>query len=497
MTKAVNNITRALKSRYPLIYVQGWDEERIEGLLSSIGKSSFQQPKPLYVWTQSQGFSHLDDTALHEPLAALLHIQEAPGPALYLLKDMPMLLESQPALVRALRDLYYRLRNRGSFVFLSCPMLKLPETLKKEIFVADMPLPMEDEILTVLRQQVSNLPAARNLEEAVLYQAAQAMKGLSLNEVGHVAARIFAGENLKAERLLTEIFEEKQQILRKESCLRFYPSLGSLDEIGGLGNLKQWVEKRRELFTERAFKSGVPLPSGVLFMGVSGCGKSLAAKTIAAAWGVPLVRLDMSLVMSGAFGPPEMVFDQATRTAEEIAPVVLWVDELENSLGYDELNNAAGGNANIFSSFLTWMQEKPANVFLAATANRIKQIPAELMRKGRFDQLFFLDLPDKDERAQIFNIHIRKQGGLPSNFDIGYLSAATKGWSGAEIEQAVKSARVDAFQEGRSFVEQDVLRNTANMVPLSRTMEEQIQAIKDWSFNRATPASGDPDQFVR
>ena len=287
---------------------------------------------------------------------------------------------------------------------------------------------------------------------------------------------------------MLSILEEKSQILRKEVCLRYYPIQHSLDDVGGLNNLKEWVLKRRDLFTEKAFKAGIPLPSGILFMGVSGCGKSMAAKAIAAAWSLPLVRLDMSLVLSGSYGPPEYAFEHATKIAEEIAPIVLWIDEVENSFGYDELSSA-GGNVNIFSSFLTWMQEKPPSVFIAATANRIQQLPAELMRKGRFDQLFFLDLPSKSERKRIFAIHIALNGGDISKFDVGYLAALTKEWSGAEIEQAVKSARVDAYQQGRGFTPEDVSRNTVTMVPLSRTMKEQIQAIKDWSFNRAVPAS--------
>ena len=223
-------------------------------------------------------------------------------------------------------------------------------------------------------------------------------------------------------------------------------------------------------------------------MGVSGCGKSMAAKAIATAWKVPLVRLNMSLVLSGAYGPPEVAFEHATRIAEEIAPIVLWIDELENSFGYDE-QSAGQGNINIFSSFLTWMQDKSPKIFLAATANRIKQIPAELMRKGRFDQLFFLDLPNKEERHQILKIHIKLQGADPKGFDLGYLSAATNEWSGAEIEQAVKSARIDAYQEKRMFTEKDIGNTATQMVPLSQTMKEQIKEIKDWSFERAVPAS--------
>jgi SpoVK/Ycf46/Vps4 family AAA+-type ATPase len=249
------------------------------------------------------------------------------------------------------------------------------------------------------------------------------------------------------------------------------------------------VLKRKDLFSEKAYEAGVPLPSGILMMGVSGCGKSMAAKAIAAAWELPLVRLDMSLVLSGSFGSPEFAFERATQIADEVAPIVLWVDEIENAFGYDERAAGGGGNVNIFSSFLTWLQEKSPKIFVAATANRIKELPAELMRKGRFDQLFFLDLPNKEERTEIFRIHIKLNGGDPSDFNTSYLAAATKEWSGAEIEQAVKSARIDAYQQDRAFSDKDIERNCIRQVPLSQTMTEQIKAIKDWSFKRAVPAS--------
>jgi SpoVK/Ycf46/Vps4 family AAA+-type ATPase len=370
-------------------------------------------------------------------------------------------------------------------VFLSYPQLILPEILKKELFLIEMDLPSEEEI-------VESLASAQNAGDTPrehLYRFAAAMRGLSLNEVAHLQARLFRGEPADLDATLTEIQEEKSQLLRKESCLRFYPPQRNLADVGGLENLKEWVIKRQDLFSEKAYEAGIPLPRGVLFMGVSGCGKSMAAKAIAAAWQLPLVRMDMSLVLSGSFGTPEYAFEQATRMAEEVAPIVLWVDEIENAFGYDEHSGGGGGNVNIFSSFLTWLQEKDPRVFVAATANRIQALPAELMRKGRFDQLFFLDLPHKDERREIFRIHILANGGDPEAFNLGYLAASTKEWSGAEIEQAVKSARIDAYQQDRPFTERDVVNNIVATIPLSRTMVEQIKAIKDWCFKRAITAS--------
>jgi len=498
--RTLQKISRGLRSRYPVFYMLGWEEERIERLLRSVAKSYYNDSDRLVVWTATNGFDRLPGDAvgdsrltepdtlagpLTDPLRALQQIADSDQPAMYLMKDLPIWFEENPALVRAVRDLYYRLRNRNIHVFLSYPQLILPEILKKEVFLIEMDLPSEEEIVEVLAsgKLVADTPRDH------LHRFAAAMRGLSLNEVQHLQARLFRGEPAELGPTLDEIQEEKAQLLRKESCLRFYPTQHPLEDIGGLENLKEWVIKRRELFSEKAYEAGIPLPSGVLFMGVSGCGKSMAAKAIAAAWQLPLVRMDMSLVLSGSFGTPEYAFEHATRVAEEVAPIVLWVDEIENSFGYDEQTGGSGGNINIFSSFLTWLQEKNPRVFVAATANRIQTLPAELMRKGRFDQLFFLDLPHKEERKEIFRIHIQANGGDPEEFNLGYLAASTKDWSGAEIEQAVKSARIDAYQQDRPFNERDVVNNVVTTIPLSRTMVEQIKAIKDWCYKRAITAS--------
>lgn len=485
--KMEQKLSRALASRYPLIYVLGWEEERIEGVLRVVAKSHYGEEGHLVLWSPATGFSRDGETieAITDPARALGHIADTAQPAIYLMKDLPAWLPGNPALARAAREVYYRLKNKGTHVVFTHPELLLPESLKKEMFLIEMELPSEQEILGHLNPG----EGLSGLSRDQLYRIAGAMKGLTLNEIDHLQNRLFQGESIDPAQTLIEITEEKAQLLRKESCLRFFPALHALDAVGGLDNLKEWVLKRKDLFSEKAYEAGIPLPSGILLMGVSGCGKSMAAKAIASAWDLPLVRLDMSLVLSGSFGSPEYAFERATQIANEVAPIVLWVDEIENAFGYDERAGGGGGNVNIFSSFLTWLQEKSPKIFIAATANRIQELPAELMRKGRFDQLFFLDLPTEDERKQIFRIHIGLNGGDPADFNLAYLAAAAKEWSGAEIEQAVKSARIDAYQADRPFSEKDIERNVIRQVPLSQTMLEQIKAIKDWSFKRAVPAS--------
>jgi len=479
-------IEKGLAARYPLVYVACREEDRLEGLLSPLAAA--RCGGPVRVWTRTTGLVGPDGPVegTRDPLQALHHVLATPADAFYLFKDLPTHFDDAD-LVRALRDLYRELADRQSVVFLSHPQLRVPETLSHQLFVVELGLPTEREIQDYLQAGITQHGLSGLVGDDWLAGCANAMKGMALNEVRHLYTRLAAEQRLDLDSALPEIHEEKAAALIKEACLKYIPKAIGLDQVGGLDNLKEWVESRRVLFTKEAIEAGIPLPAGILFMGVSGCGKSMAAKVIAGAWKLPLVRLDMNLVLSGAYGSPEYAFDHALRVVESMAPLVLWIDEMENSFGYDE--GGSGNNPNIFSSFLTWMQEKPSAVFVVATANRIEKLPAEVIRKGRFDQLFFLDLPSDEERRAILAIHIRAHGGDPEEFNLPFLVAATKGWSGAEIEQAVKAAVIRAYPESRPFTYKDVSWNTARMVPLSKTMEEQLKRLRQWSLNRATPAS--------
>ena len=315
---------------------------------------------------------------------------------------------------------------------------------------------------------------------------ALALRGLTADEIGHVVAKVFANRSALDDEAFQEVLAEKEQMSKKEGVLEFVPPRFSLEDVGGYDVLKTWLRKRQALFSKEALDAGIPIPKGLLLMGVSGCGKSLAVKTISTLWNLPLFRLDMNAV----FGTdnPESTFLRALRSVEAVAPVVLWIDEIEMGVG----GFREGGDpsmSRIFSGFLTWMQEKSALVFVAATANRIQLLPAEIIRKGRFDQVFFVDLPNEEERKSIFAIHLKKNRCEVGKFDLVFLSKATKGWNGAEIEQGVISAAVEAFSEKRPVIEEDLHRVLANTVPLAVTMEEQIKAIRSWAHDRALNAS--------
>jgi SpoVK/Ycf46/Vps4 family AAA+-type ATPase len=485
-TKAMERIRRALLGGHPLIYVLTWEESRVERLAQHLAKTFYGTPCPYGVWSVVDGLV-VDGRPVPgttDPLAALEAILAASGTGFYLLKDFPTA-GDRPEIVRRLRDLYRALKDRGRHVFLVSPRLAIPEEAKKEIYVVEYELPDDNEIARLLDAHLRRRLAV-DVDEPSMRRLALAMRGLTADEIGHLVSKVFAARKTFDEPGFHEVLAEKEQMSKKEGVLDFVPPRFSLDDVGGYAVLKTWLHKRQSLFSKDALDAGIPIPKGILLMGISGCGKSLCVKTISTLWNLPLFRLDMNAV----FGTdnPEMTFLRALRSVEAVAPAVLWIDEIEMGVGgYREGQDAS--MSRIFSGFLTWMQEKSALVFVAATANRIHLLPAEIIRKGRFDQVFFVDLPNEEERKQIFAIHLAKNRCDVGKFDLVFLSKATSGWNGAEIEQAVVAAVVDAYAENRTLTEDDLYKMISATVPLSVTMDEQIKAIRSWAHERALNAS--------
>ncbi len=486
--KGMEKIRRALTGGHPLLYIQSWEEPRIERLVQHLAKTFFGQAVPFGVWSVVDGLlvdgMPIPDT--RDPMKALDAILQASGKGFYMLKDFPASSDARPEIVRRLRDLYRGLKDRGRHVLLLSPRLAIPEDLKKEIYVVEYELPDEAEISRIIDASVRRRLGPEAIDDSAVRRLALAMRGLTADEIGHLLGKVFASRKVFDEAAFLEVLGEKEQMSKKEGVLEFVPPRFSIEDIGGYETLKTWLRKRQSLFSREALDAGIPIPRGILLMGISGCGKSLCVKTISTLWNLPLFRLDMNAV----FGTenPESTFLKALRSVEAVSPAVLWIDEIEMGVGgYREGGDAA--MSRIFSGFLTWMQEKSALVFVAATANRIQLLPAEIIRKGRFDQVFFVDLPTEEERKQIFTIHLRKNRCDPARFDLVFLSKATKGWNGAEIEQAVISAVVESYSEARAVTEDDLHRVISATVPLAITMEEQIKAIKSWAHDRALNAS--------
>jgi len=489
VVRGPERIRRALLGGYPILYVQSWEEGRVERAVNGLAQKFYEKPVPVTTWTCVDGLVNGTEKRPNttDPLQALDVIQASEGPGFFLMKDLPSHLATRPDVVRRLRDLYRQLKGRGKFVVMVSPRLVLPDDLKKETYLLEYDLPDDTEILYQLNVLAKRSFGEAGLGEADAKKLSMAVKGLTQDEIEHVFTKVFSRHQSFTESAYLDILAEKEQASRKEGVLEFVPPKFTIDDIGGLDNLKEWLVKRRALFSREALEAGMPVPKGLLMMGMSGCGKSLCVKAISAMWNLPLFRLDMNLV----FGTdnPEFTFHRALKTVEGMSPALLWIDEIEMAITG---GSAGGGDTSlgrIFSTFLTWMQEKDAMVFVAATANRIHLLPAEIIRKGRFDQVFFIDLPNEAERKAIFTVHLKKAKADLNKFDVVFLAKATKSFTGSEIEAAVQAAAIDAFNEKRPIAEDDVSRTITATVPLARTMEEQIKAIKSWAHDRALSAS--------
>ena len=481
MSKAYDELKAAIVGNSPLIYVQTPEEERVIRELKNIaGDLSW----PVRKWSSVRGMEGVEDAK--EPVKALLSVIDQSLPGISIFSDLSAFFKD-PLVIRALREVYSdgRRHNERAVIIIGADF-DIPESLKKELQVVEVAPPDENEIAALIDAEAA---AHKDLsvQADTVHEITLALKGLTENEISFVLNRAFSLENPSKDQLLDEIFAEKKSVVKKTGFLEFSPPRWDIKSLGGLDNLKNWLIKRRNTFSREALAAGVPIPKGLLMMGISGCGKSLAVKTISSLWNIPMFRLDMNLVFSGMYGSPEEAFHRAMKTIEAVAPAVLWIDEIENALGMDDSGQRI--SSHIFSSFLTWMQEKPPLVFIAATANKIQAIPAEVLRKGRFDEVFFCDLPAPAERDEIMRIHLLRNGANPDEFDFKMLRIMTDGWNGAEIEQAVISARTEAFYDNRKFNERDLTAVISRIVPLSDTMEQQIKAIRSWAFSRATPAS--------
>lgn len=499
MANSVNNeLENLIRARYPIVYIMSWEEKRIEDALRVIAR---ERGKRLHVWTVTQGFSTPGgqrDNATRDPLAALDYVINSPDQAIFLLKDFHSFIGDYNV-TRRLRDLTLALKNSFKNLLILAPILKLPAELEKEVTVLDYGLPSYEELgrlLDDIIRDVRDKPGVDSdltpLERESVLKAAQ---GLTQMEAENVFAKSLVEKRTFD---IDVILSEKEQIIRKSGILEYFPASEAFSSVGGLDLLKTWMEKRTTSFTDKARDFGLPEPKGILLLGVQGCGKSLSAKAIGAQWRLPLLRLDVGKVFAGLVGASEENMRKAIRVAESVAPCILWLDELEKGLsGMSSSGSTDGGTTSrVFSTFLTWLQEKTVPVFVVATANQVEALPPELLRKGRFDEIFFIDLPSKSERSDIFKIHVKKRKRDPAKYDLEKLAQATPGFSGAEIEQAVVEALYDAFDKDRDITTEDILKAARASVPLSMTMREKIAYLRDWASTRCREASSAPPESI-
>lgn len=480
-----------IRARYPIIYVLSWEEKRVEDALRTI---TGNRGKRLFVWTVTQGLvsspSATDDRT-RDPLAALDAVMASTDPSVFLFKDFHAFI-NDVSVTRRLRDLTIALKTSYKTLVLLSPTLKLPAELEKEVTVVDYDLPTMQDLDRLLEGIVQSVKGNPQINTALAEEEREHLLEAALGLTANEAENVFARSLVEKRRFdIDVILSEKEQIVRKSGLLEYYRLEAGFADVGGLDVLKDWMRKRTQASGQKAREFGLPAPKGVLLLGVQGCGKSLSCKAIAAQWKLPLLRMDVGKVFAGLVGASEENMRRAIKMAESVAPAILWVDELEKAFAGTQSSGFSDGGttSRVFASFITWLQEKTKPVFVVATSNNIEQLPAELLRKGRFDEIFFVDLPSAEERREIFEIHLRKRKRDPAAFDLNTVAHESAGFSGAEIEQVIIASLFDAFDAGREITSEDLLRNVSQSVPLSRTMKEQIQILRDWADTRARPSS--------
>lgn len=510
----VMQLSRLFRARFPYIYLTTWEEERAINLIKKMATSEklIKVSREVYIWTQTKGFT-LNGEVIEgtmSPDKALDFISKCNKNAIFIMCDFHVYFgvkgrQIDYNVVRKIRDNIAELKTskyRKNVIFMA-PELLIPETMQKEVSLVDLPLPSLDEIKTKLEKMLAQNKQidTTKLDESIKEKLCKAALGLTLQEAENAFALAMVNDGCIDERDLNIILNEKMQVIKKTGILEFINTDRKLSDIGGLENLKNWLNKRNNSWSEAAKKYCLPAPKGVLITGVPGCGKSLTAKAMSAAWQLPLLKLDFGKIFSGIVGSSEENMRKAIKTAEAVAPSILWVDEIEKSLSGINSNGDSGTSSRIFGTFLTWMQEKTAPVFVIATANNISGLPAELLRKGRFDEIFFVDLPTKNERKEIFKLHLEKRlqdKEVASKIEINdelydKLADLTEGYVGAEIEQIVISALYEAFFQKRPLEISDLENTIKNVVPLSVTQKEQILALRQWANIRAVTATKKDD----
>jgi len=474
-----------VRTGWRLIALETFEEERALRLLERVAHAT---ERKLVVWSISGGLGGEGKGAgsLDAGLQAIAQLSE---PALFVVLD-PQRGTQGDMPARRLRDLLPLLGKRRQCVIGLGPALELPLELAREAAFVELPLPRANELQPVFRKlrDASNDGPITPQEEHALDLAARAALGLTSGEAMRVFRKACARAGALNEEAVACIVREKRQALRRTPALSFHDADLSLADVGGLGELKRWLRERRRAFGEEAQRFGLPLPRGLLLLGVQGCGKSLCAKAVAREWHFPLLRLDLAAAFGATDRSVEATVREAVAVAESLAPAVLWIDEIEKGFAASATDPRT---TRVFGSFLTWLAEKKAPVFVVATANDVASLPPELLRRGRFDELFFVDLPSPVERVEILGIHLRKRGRDPKQFPLDDLAAESERLSGAELEQVVIAGLYTAFAEERDLTAADLANAIQETVPLYDTFEERIKELRDWARDRARAATLD------
>ncbi len=478
----VQEISLLLRAGWRVIALESFEEERALRVVERAARSSKRE---LRTWSVAAGLGPDGEGSgsLDQGLRAIAAVEE---PTVVAILDAQVPRQDYAA-GRRLRDMLPELARRRQALVLLGAVIELPLSLEREVGRLTLALPDASDLRGLFERAVESVGRI-DVKPELLDACVRAALGLTGAEAVRVFRKAWLANGAIDERAVSEIIREKRQALRRTPALTFHDQATALAVVGGLGELKHWLRERRRAFGQEARGFGLPEPRGLLLLGVQGCGKSLSAKAIAKEWGFPLLRLDLAVAFGDGTRSPEITIREATFIAESLAPVVLWIDEIEK--GFAATGSDPRAN-RVFGSFLTWLAEKQSPVFVAATANDVTKLPPELLRRGRFDELFFVDLPSEQERVEILSIHLLKRGREPSQFPLHELAVQAERLSGAELEQVVTAGLYTAFSDSRDLEENDLANAIQETVPLYETYEERIKELRNWARTRARPATLD------
>jgi AAA+ superfamily predicted ATPase len=497
-TDPLSELQLLVRSRYSLIRVAGAEESRVEELIEELARA---MALPLFTWTSSKGLrrsgllNSIYDTA--RPEMALAHLEAAGIPAIYHFEGLGHAL-ADPAIAARLRDAAAVFGEQKGAIILSSIENDFPDSLRDLVTTFELPAPAAADYAALVDRVVRELshraPVRLELGAEERSRLIANLNGLTLLDAERILTRAILEDGRLSAEDLQLVVKAKREMVERDGLLEYFAPERSLSEVVGIDGLKAWLAERRRILAEpeRAAAFGLSFPRGILLLGVPGCGKSLCAKAVARDWALPLLRLDTGALYDKYVGETEKHFRVALSTADRLSPIVLWIDEIEKAFASASGSEDGGLSTRVLGGFLSWLQERKSSVFVVATANDIQRLPPELLRKGRFDEIFFVDLPDERARRELFRLYLSKRGQSSEKFDVEALAAAAAGFSGAEIEQAVVSALYGAFSSHGELSTATLLDELSRTRPLSRTMGERLDALRAWARDRTVPAAGTP-----
>ena len=493
-SEALSDLELLIRSRYGLIHIDTVEEERTELLLRHV---SDRLTLPFFAWSRTRGLcrdGHANGVyETQDPAQALAHIVSSQMAGLYMFPAFEGLAGNE-LIVHRLKEVAAELGKRRGALILTGTSLDLHESVRRLIAVMSLPEPGPEEFRSLIEHIARDVgrkdPVAVQLSEQDEVRLLGSLRGLSLLEAEKVLTKAMVEDHRLTADDIVHVIDAKKQIVEREGVLEYYPAEESLAEVADLAGLKGWLRKRRNILSDpvRAAEFGLTFPKGLLLIGVPGCGKSLCARAVATEWGLPLLRLDTGSLYNKFIGETENNFRRAMRTAERLAPCVLFIDELEKAFAAGGSDDG-GVSLRVLGTFLSWLQDREQDVFVVATANDVSRLPPEFLRKGRFDETFFGDLPDPETRTEILRIHLKRRGQDPDAFRLDLVTTATHAFSGAEVEQVIVSALYTAFNDGGALSTEHMLREAAATRPLAVMMAEKITALREWAKDRTVPAN--------